>query len=578
MSGSAKNNNVQNSTTNPSINNFKSPHPIIELRHVTTFSSYGKKLLDNLCLKVCANSKITIASLDQEETISLIELLSGLKAPDNGSILYLGKNLSEESKLQKQMRQQTFLNFMDPWLFKGTIRSNLTYGSSNTNLNLLEDALIQSGVAETLKSRNLNLNDPIHLLEDGLSTNEKRRINVVRTLLYDPKLVIFQEPLKGLRTDEATSFLNTINSACENRSSIIFCNNMKMARHSDQVLILDSGKLAPYSGGSQIWNSRKSANELWKKNRKVQEDFNKQTIPSSLSPEQKNLELVKGTEFIPGYTLTGLVNRNPDVDTWVAWSSETVSPVRIKVPRSVPVTQRALEMIASEYTHLSNWTHVNLARAYKSEFSGKLPYSVLEYIDSKTIAEILSHDEYKLSLFDLACIGHDLSTALKFIHKNGFVHTRLSTNIVRKRRKLWVLSECENLTEVSNVFSNQESTEIEKMFEAPEVAELKEASFAMDVYSLGKVLYSIATGNTLNGYERSLEDIIPTSLHSISSVIAAMLRVEPNARPSMERVHWEFKRVMSEGMLSERVSEKLPSPINYQKEITLNSLNTETVN
>ena len=267
-----------------------------------------------------------------------------------------------------------------------------------------------------------------------------------------------------------------------------------------------------------------------------------------------------------------LASRNAEIDTWIAWSTPEICPVRIRVPRFIPASQKSLERIANEYIHLSDWTHVNMTRAYHAEFKGKLPYSILEYFDSLSVADLLRQSKHELSLFDLVCIGHDISTALKFVHKKGFVHTDLSTRIIRKKRKLWVLTECDQLTEVDTVLNDLNKSGHNKSFEAPEISDTKDARFAMDVYSLGKILYRVATGNITDEYDLSLEKVIPRPLQPISNIIAAMLRVEPNNRPSMERVQWEFKRLMSEGMLSDRDSSNSNAPINYKKQIVLNNL------
>jgi len=551
-----------------SIHKLRAYKSIIELRNVSTVSGYGRKLLNGLCMKISPGERIAIVSIDEEEKYSMIALLAGFELPKTGSVVVRGSRIESLDKANSNS-YNSFLVFEDSWLFSGTVRDNVAYGSCPkiTDEEILRSAAI-SGLSKYLEKIDYDLNQQIHVKENELTLLERKKIELTRLDLQDPDILIFQHPLSELDSEESKILSRSLLRVTQRRASIFFCNDLKLARSADKVYILDSGKLVPYSGQSHVWDNTRHKRNLWtnKKNNQVRA---RKSVPElyTLNPKTKPLVLEPKTEITPGYVLTGLDTRSSETDTWTAWSYKKHQPVRIKVARTLPASKKAQEIIAREYTLLDRWTHVNISQAVESELAVKFPYSILEYIDSQTVSSIVRAADYKPDIRDLLCLGHDIASALSYIHKKGYVHNNVSTRLIRRRRNLWVLTDIEKVSKVNTSRELIDNNTHDHFFDSPEISDSIISQFSMDVYSLGRVLLKFAVGNiNQTNFDTDFKSVFPQAPAQMTDLISNMLRDEPTLRPSMQRVHWEFKRMLTKDLRQDRLHERVVEPVDYEAE------------
>jgi len=187
-----------------------------------------------------------------------------------------------------------------------------------------------------------------------------------------------------------------------------------------------------------------------------------------------------------------------------------------------------------------------------AEHDGR-PYLVMEYVKSRSLAEVLADESRVLTLAEIAEIGAQLASALIAAHEAGIVHRDIKPGniLIAEDGKA-------KLTDFGISRANDDVTLTgtgemlgTPAYVAPEVAQGRAAGTASDVFSLGATLYAAVEGvppfgagptamalllRIVNGDMRAPERVGP-----LTETMMWMLRNNPVDRPTMAAVHRELQ-------------------------------------
>lgn len=166
-----------------------------------------------------------------------IQILSGITLPNGGSIRYFGKDFASdrEACLQKINSTSAFNTLMG----RISVWENLFVYAE---LYQVPDA--RKKIASLLEQ--LEATDIARRLYKDLSSGQKTRINLVKSLLNDPEILLMDEPTASLDPDIADKTLTLIETLRRDRNlSILYTshNMNEITRICDEVIFLDHGKI-----------------------------------------------------------------------------------------------------------------------------------------------------------------------------------------------------------------------------------------------------------------------------------------------------------------------------------------------
>ena len=145
---------------------------------------------------------------------SLLRLLNALNDPSSGKI-----SLNETDYCAvhpRELRKKVGMIFQKPTLFEGTVYDNLVWGLKVQNI-----AIDNSKIKSTLD----NLDIPLDYLEkdiEQLSIGEQQRVCIVRSLLVEPEILLFDEPVSALDPQRAKKVLKLIKQVNADYSKTVF--------------------------------------------------------------------------------------------------------------------------------------------------------------------------------------------------------------------------------------------------------------------------------------------------------------------------------------------------------------------
>jgi serine/threonine protein kinase len=237
------------------------------------------------------------------------------------------------------------------------------------------------------------------------------------------------------------------------------------------------------------------------------------------------------------------LSRGRALDVYEVWSEDRSCQCVAKTLRPDRHTHRsARRRLGAEAELLLRLAHPHIVRAY--EFvRGPKPVLVLETLAGATLAYIVKTSRPRLPLADVAVLGLQLSSAVAYIHRHGFLHLDLKpSNIVSEQGLAKVLD-----LSIARAPGRARKGVGSRPYMSPEQARGGRVTEAADVWGLGAVLYETAAGRRpfkgarRNGYpqlDRRADPVrtwrrIPREL---ADVIDSCLEPDAAGRPRIDEL------------------------------------------
>ena len=209
---------------------------IIEIRNLKKYFK-EVKAVDDLSFNVKKGELFSFLGVNGAGKSTTISMICGTLEKDSGEIIINGQNIENSKQGVLADIGVVFQNsILDSSL---TVKDNLSVKASLYGLNKkqTEDRIIKL-------SKMLDFEDLLNRTVGKLSGGQRRRIDVARALLNNPKVLILDEPTTGLDPQTRKTLWEVVDSLRKENKMTVFLTThyMEEAAESDYIVILDSGK------------------------------------------------------------------------------------------------------------------------------------------------------------------------------------------------------------------------------------------------------------------------------------------------------------------------------------------------
>jgi phospholipid/cholesterol/gamma-HCH transport system ATP-binding protein len=187
----------------------------------------------------------------------LIKCIVRLLDPDDGTINVLGEDVSTLNQYDLgELRKKIGFLFQSGALYDSmTVRQNLEFPLRRIKKNLSQKE-INEKVEEVLE--NVGLSDTLNKMPSQLSGGMRKRISLARTLVVDPRIMLYDEPTTGLdpvTSDEISMLINEVQKKYKT-SSIIITHDIECARTTaNRIIMLIDGEVYKEGGLAEFEKS-----------------------------------------------------------------------------------------------------------------------------------------------------------------------------------------------------------------------------------------------------------------------------------------------------------------------------------
>lgn len=215
---------------------------VVRIRNL--YKSFGdRKVLSGVNLDLKERENLVILGKSGTGKSVLIKCVVGLLKPDSGEINVLGYDVPSLSLKQlNELRLQVGFSFQGSALYDSmSVRENLEFPLKR-NLGIYDRSKLLARVKKSLED--VGLESAINMHPADLSGGMKKRVGIARTLILNPKIMLYDEPTAGLDPETATEINELILKVRKkyNTSSIIITHDLSCARQvSDRIMALFDG-------------------------------------------------------------------------------------------------------------------------------------------------------------------------------------------------------------------------------------------------------------------------------------------------------------------------------------------------
>lgn len=229
---------------------------MIKLKNVS-LNKDGKQILDNVSLSIDKGEIAVVLGPSGAGKSSILKMILGLWKPDTGCVTLDGVDICQlkEKKLLK-IRRKMGIVFQGNALFDSlNVRENIGYFLYEQNK--LTSKEIEDKVADVLHFVNMpGIEDQY---PEQLSGGMKKRVAIARALVFDPEIILYDEPTAGLDPINAKSILDLIKKLkINNTTSVVVTHIMNDAvAIGDKLALVNDGIIVESGSIRDILTSEK---------------------------------------------------------------------------------------------------------------------------------------------------------------------------------------------------------------------------------------------------------------------------------------------------------------------------------
>ena len=219
------------------------------LKNVDFSYDQNKKIIDSLSFNLNKGQRISIVGKTGCGKTTIINLIMGFYKIQNGEILINNKNLY--SLDIDKFRENIAMVLQDTWIFNGTVKENIAFGSDISDENLIIDAAKKAQADNFI--RNLkNGYDTLISDNSGLSIGEMQLICIARAILKNPNFVILDEATSNIDALTEDKVTKAFDKLLKHKTSIVIAHRLPTIKNSDLIIVLDSGKIIESGNHEQL--------------------------------------------------------------------------------------------------------------------------------------------------------------------------------------------------------------------------------------------------------------------------------------------------------------------------------------
>lgn len=238
---------------------IKNKESVVQIREL--YKAFGtNEVLRGVDLDLYHGENLVVLGRSGTGKSVLIKIIAGLLKPDHGKVTVLGKEVSRlNEKDLNELRLQLGFSFQNSALYDSmTVKENLLF-PLNRHRNHLTRAQVENAIDEVLEG--VGLLKAKNQMPAELSGGQKKRIGIARTLILQPKIMLYDEPTAGLDPITSEEINELINEVQEryHTSSIIITHDLTCAKETgNRVAILLDGVFAKKGTFDEVFSSADS--------------------------------------------------------------------------------------------------------------------------------------------------------------------------------------------------------------------------------------------------------------------------------------------------------------------------------
>ncbi|WP_407407191.1 ABC transporter ATP-binding protein [Peribacillus sp.] len=213
----------------------------VAFEHVSFGYKENEYVLKDISFSASQGETVALVGHTGSGKSSIMNLLFRFYDSNEGSIKIDGKDILDIP--HQTLREHMGIVLQDPYLFTGTIASNISLGQERITRATIEKALKDVGGDKVLRHLPLGLDEPVIEKGGTLSSGQRQLISFARALAFDPAILILDEATASIDTETEAIIQEGMEVLKKGRTTFIIAHRLSTIKNADQILVLDKGRI-----------------------------------------------------------------------------------------------------------------------------------------------------------------------------------------------------------------------------------------------------------------------------------------------------------------------------------------------
>lgn len=226
----------------------------VKFDHVSFGYKEGEYVLKGIDFEATQGETIALVGHTGSGKSSIMNLLFRFYDVQKGQITIDEKDI-------KTIPRQTIRNHMgivlqDPYLFTGTIASNVSLNDPSISRETVEKALRDVGADKVFRNLEHGFGEPVIEKGSTLSSGQRQLISFARALAFNPAILILDEATSSIDTETEALIQEAMDVLKKGRTTFIIAHRLSTIRNADQILVLDRGVIVEKGNHDELMASK----------------------------------------------------------------------------------------------------------------------------------------------------------------------------------------------------------------------------------------------------------------------------------------------------------------------------------
>lgn len=254
--------------TKSQIMDGRRPLTVGEVRGEVTFEkisfeydNQNMPVIHNLSLRVPAGDTVAIVGATGSGKTTLVKLLLRFYDIQSGRICLDGQDL-RDLRLTDLRRAMGFVS-QDVFLFHGTVRENIVYGTFDASIDQVVEAAKVAEAHDFITALPQGYDTIVGERGQKLSGGQRQRLSIARAVLKDPPVLILDEATSSVDNETEAAIQRSMERIIVGRTTIVIAHRLSTVRNADRIFVLEKGVLREHGRHEELVAAEGIYASLW---------------------------------------------------------------------------------------------------------------------------------------------------------------------------------------------------------------------------------------------------------------------------------------------------------------------------
>lgn len=234
----------------------------IEYENVTFGYRKTEKTVENISFNVNKGETVALVGPTGAGKSTIVKLLMRLYELDSGQI-YLDNNNITDINIE-QLRNEIGYVSQDPFLFEGSVKENIQYGSPNSAIEDVKEAAKMAEAHEFIESLPEKYDTVVGERGVKLSGGQRQRIAIARSIIKNPSIMILDEATSDVDTKTELLIQKSLDKLTKDITTISIAHRLSTVKDSHKIIVIEDGQILESGTHDELLNIDKLYGDLWK--------------------------------------------------------------------------------------------------------------------------------------------------------------------------------------------------------------------------------------------------------------------------------------------------------------------------